>query len=596
MLDFFIEEKVKKEIIGYVYSLIDGYYDGNDPCLFKTRIEGYDRLFITFLIDGSVKACYGAVGEGLQGDIAKAVELCMGDARSGSPLQKDELEKVELVIDFLYNEAEVPRVLSELYKVVEPGIHALGIEKEGRSAFFKASVPISKNFSLAETVTRLCHKAGFSHRELAKKSVHLYRYDTLNFRGDRSGRIKDLYRYNTSPDPEEITDDLIRGRISLSRDWFLNNVDESTGLLQYMYHPSRDSYSKENNHIRQIATIWASTMVGEFLGDHGLDGLIETSLDHYLASAFQKGKGWYLGVNEPVNIANNAFLILSLLKTPDYPDREIWLERLGKGITTLQRDDGSLITSFWRYPGSRPNPFAARLRREAAKIPRAGLGRIAFNIRHPRRVFRRLRGGRNRSIDFYPGEAMLALMMLHRHSGDDEYLDGVRKAYPYYRRYWRGNKNTAFVPWHSQALSLLYEETRDESIPVFVFEMNDWLLDSHQIKDGPYHDKIGGFGHYPGSSTSSFLEGLNGAYRLAKLVGDQERMDRYSEAIRLGVGCILQMQYTDDNSFYLVNPRNAIGGFKQSIVRNDQRIDFTQHALNALIKAYENEIFHHDAR
>jgi rhamnogalacturonyl hydrolase YesR len=194
--------------------------------------------------------------------------------------------------------------------------------------------------------------------------------------------------------------------------------------------------------------------------------------------------------------------------------------------------------------------------------------------------------------DYYPGEAMLALMKLYQSTGGDKYINSVEKAFPYYRSYWRNNKNTAFVPWHSQVYYLLYNETKDSELARFVFEINDWLIDNYQIQDDAYPDKTGGFPKQnPRNSASSYMEGINAAYSLAVAVNDQVHIDKYYNSIRIGARFILQMQFTDNNSFYLENSIRAVGGFKESLTTNDQRNDYTQHAVMALMKIYKNNIF-----
>ena len=187
---------------------------------------------------------------------------------------------------------------------------------------------------------------------------------------------------------------------------------------------------------------------------------------------------------------------------------------------------------------------------------------------------------------------MLALMKLYQQTHEERYLASVQAAFPYYRAYWRGNQNTAFVPWHSQVYLLLYQEAEDPELAEFVFEMSDWLIDTYQITEREYIDILGGLKKgNPRNATSSYMEGINDAYQLAVLVNDKEHQKKYAESIRNGVRFILQMQYNQENIFYLENPERAIGGFRESLVSNDQRNDYTQHALMALMKTYDNELF-----
>jgi hypothetical protein len=191
---------------------------------------------------------------------------------------------------------------------------------------------------------------------------------------------------------------------------------------------------------------------------------------------------------------------------------------------------------------------------------------------------------------------MLALMQLYETTNDQTILKSVEKAFPYYEKYWRENKNTAMISWHTRADYLLYTNTKDEElkqdIKSFVFEINDWLIDNNQVTQSPYKDEIGGFGSGTPSavSTATYTEGLNDAYRLALEANDTKHQKKYATSVNSALRFILQNQYTPENSFYLKKPQRAIGGFRRSLISNKQRIDYQQHSAFALIKALENGV------
>jgi len=348
--------------------------------------------------------------------------------------------------------------------------------------------------------------------------------------------------------PDEIDSKLLFKRIALAKTWFLNNTNNRTERLQYMYYPSSDKYSSSDNYVRKIATLWSITKLTGIFQDSSFDNLIEKTLNYYLDYSVCIEDYSFIMISNEAKLAYNAFLILSLLHVPDYPDNDKWLTLLAKGITSLQNIDGSFNTYFV--------------------------------------------SDRNTGIDYYPGEAMLALMELYDRTGDRTYLNSVYKAFYYYRQYWRNNKNTAFIPWHSQIYFLLYKEIKDPEIKDFVFEMNDWLIDNYQIQSDIYIDKIGGFpkSNPRGYSTSSYLEGIVDAYLLARNIDDNFHLIKYRDAIQLGVRFILLTQYTEDNAFYVGNQKRVLGGFRHSLISNTQRIDYTQHAIMALMKIYNNRI------
>jgi len=550
----------KISLIDYSYHILDDYYMENETNINLTLLDkeeqnmNYNILFITLLTNGTVRGCQsGSTPRNdenrLSLDIQEAIRESIEDDRFGGPLQKEELSDTRIMFTFLYN-------ISWLYNTsftflknnIELGIHAIEIMVNNTPIIFKESVPISNNYDLEYLLERLCNKASLNKECYINDNIDMYRYDTLTFMGDRAENITDLYRYNILINMDDINNDMIYDRLLLAHDWFIHTIKHDDLLLEYLYYPSEDTYSLDNNHIRQLASLWSITELNSFLKNNKTNNLINTTLTYYLEFLNSTETFSYLTINNESKLANNAFLILSLLNTPGYPNQEYLLEQLANGILSLQYDNGSYHTYFFSE--------------------------------------------RNTGIDYYPGEAMLSLMKLYHYNENESYLESVKKGFSYYRDYWRNNKNNAFITWHTQTYKLLYDQTQDAEIASFIFEMNDWVIDTYQMQSSKYPDEIGGFPlYYPTFTTSVFLEGINDAYTVAVAENDSFHMQKYKEAIRLGIRFVLQTQYTEENSFYLENETRAIGGFRTSLTENSIRIDNTQHGVMALMKTYGNNIF-----
>jgi len=543
----------KYELIKYAYSILDLSF-GKETKFFQInpQVENYDKLFITLMCNKKIRACQSGKTDSnnsqrIKLDIKEAVVKCINDKRFGGILSEDELNDTEIVFTFLFNKKQIRGDLNDLEKKIELGVHAIEIENGDKEAYFKESVPITKNYNLERTLERLCEKANLDKNCYTDPGTKIFIYNTITFKGDRKGRIVDLYRYNALINLDEIDNELLFKRITLAKTWFINSVNNKTKRLQYMYYPSLDEYSSTNNHVRQLATLWSITKLKDFLQDSSFDDLIKETLNYYLDYSVKTDKNYsYIMIENKAKLAYSAFLILSLLHISDYPDNNKLLTSLAKGIISLQNVDGSFNTYFVSE--------------------------------------------RNTGIDYYPGEAMLSLMKLYNKTGNKTYLDSVYKAFYYYKEYWRKNKNTAFIPWHTQAYFLLYNEVKDPEIKDFIFEINDWLVNRYQIRNDIYKDKIGGFPqNNPHNSTSSYLEGIADAYLLARNIEDNFHLIKYRKAIQLGVRFIVLTQYTEDNAFYIGNQKRTLGGFRHSLISNIQRIDYTQHAIMALMKIYGNK-------
>ncbi len=534
----------------------------------------YEQVFVSIYVDGRLRGCQSGDEGKLVDDVRSATLLAIKDKRFGGPMTPDEAPRADINLTFLHDrqtlvvpqgvDEEAARARGEaILKAFEPGIHAIEVREGDKRAFFKADVPITKNYTAQKTLRRLCKKArlGKDCHERAGVEVNLYR--ALTFHKPRGGEVFEQVRANPAVDPA-LTEALVRRRLELGLGWFKSNIDPKTGRLRYEYMPSEDAYSDDNNDVRQLASVWSITEIMAHLKapeDAALAAAVDKTLDLYLseahlvrrpASAEASGPAAargdaFITVDGKAKLAYNAFAILALLGRPSYPDGVAIMGELARGILKQQRASGEFATHF--------------------------------------------ESDKNTGVEFYPGEAMLALMRLHRKTGDVALLKAVQRAFPHYRDYWRANKNTPMLSWHSQTYRLLFEATKDPEVAAHTFEMNDWLIDS-QITEGPWPDKIGGFGRgrQPTIASATYLEGLHDAFAVASQAGDEARAARYKAAILRGVGFVLRLQFTEANSFHLKNPALARGGFRHSLVENNLRNDNTQHAALMLIKTLEINI------
>jgi hypothetical protein len=294
--------------------------------------------------------------------------------------------------------------------------------------------------------------------------------------------------------------------------------------------------------------VWAMVELQDFLDSTTLTDPVDQTLDYYNAFRVEDANGSYVLLDGDADLGTNAFLILSLLQIPDYPSQETLIDQYVRGILSMQQENGSFRTYF--------------------------------------------KSNRTTGVNYYPGEAMLALMHFYMHTHNETLLQVVQRGFVYYRDYWRSNQSTAFVPWHTQADTLLFNVTHDLDVAAFIFEMNDWLIDSYQIQISPFKDELGGFPQYfPTFTTSVFLEGISEAYTVALMVNDSDHIEKYSTSLRNGTRFILQTQWTPQNAFFVENKSKTIGGFKTSLTDTSIRIDNTQHAVMALMKVYAHQIF-----
>lgn len=330
-------------------------------------------------------------------------------------------------------------------------------------------------------------------------------------------------------------------------EWFLNN--RRGEFIAYEYLPF-ERVTKDTRHpLREMAALWAIARLGHFLKDERYDDLARIGMKSFERYFKKDPEGDFYIVNvDPgkTKLAYSAFAILALLEMPEYLQRDYYLEKFANGLLAQQKENGELETFF--------------------------------------------DSDQNSGADYYPGEALLALMSLYEEKPDPRYVEAAQKALSFYRKYWRENRNTAFVPWHTQADVKLYRATDDsatrDEAATFVFEMNDWMLDQHH----PTGD-CEGFDFSRGIVTAVYLEGVVRAYELARDTEDNARAACYAAFVREGVDAVLALQFTEENHFGKPNYEPAaLGGFLGTPTDDLMRVDRNQHAAFALMGALQTDL------
>lgn len=199
-------------------------------------------------------------------------------------------------------------------------------------------------------------------------------------------------------------------------------------------------------------------------------------------------------------------------------------------------------------------------------------------------------------VNYYPGEALYGLMRSQQHRPAPWKIEVARKAVKFYLPWWRSHKNMAFVPWQTAAYAEAYLRSQEQPFADAVFEMTEWLCALQYPTLDPRHPYWGGgFMSYadgkavttaPQISSASYAEGLAEACRVARKAGDVTRFPRYREALERALQFVTRLQYTDANTQHFTDwYRPALlGGFFASHQDGNLRVDYTQHAVSALVQ------------
>ncbi len=317
--------------------------------------------------------------------------------------------------------------------------------------------------------------------------------------------------------------------IQLGGEWLLNTQDES--FLHYEYDLKTGEYSIFQHPLRELGALWSIGKLAKYSGDVRYTDLARKGFLYFeqFLKVDEKNDFIYLNIApEAIKLGYSDFLILSLLEI-DYPQKDYYLEKLANGILYLQNADGSFRTLFYSDET-------------------------------------------NSNIDYYPGEALLALVSLYEYSPNEKYLAAAEKAFPYYVNYWRNNKNTAFTPWQTRAYAKLYQINKNPELIKFIFEMNDYMVEreehSSNCDDFKFKDEMAG---------SAWFEGVTTAYEIARVAGDEKRAGCYRNYAKDAADYLIARQIKN-----VFNPKTN-GGFIGA--NQELRVDGNQHAIMGLMDA-----------
>lgn len=318
--------------------------------------------------------------------------------------------------------------------------------------------------------------------------------------------------------------------VRLGGEWFLN--DQNENFLHYEYSVSEKKYSEKMHELREMGALWSIVRLYGYTKDERYLELAQRGL-RYFANNLKKdqsGKTLFYASRSGVSkLGYSAFLILALADI-DYPDREKLLAELAGGILNQQEADGSFRTMF--------------------------------------------DAGGDAGEDYYPGEAMTSLMRLHEITGEERYASAVERALPYYRDYWKGNPNTAFVPWQVRAYRMLYLQKPEPEIRDYVFSLADYMVARELREDGCRN-----FRFVDDSTVAVWMEGMAAAYDVARRSDDRPRQECYGNYVRDAAAYLMEKQVTAGND------QSAVGGILGS--DGKMRVDRNQHFVMGLMDALE---------
>ncbi|NIA20610.1 MAG: hypothetical protein GWP05_01285 [Anaerolineaceae bacterium] len=266
------------------------------------------------------------------------------------------------------------------------------------------------------------------------------------------------------------------------------------GRFAYVYLPGHDTTLKKYNILRHSGAVYAMMELYAVTRDEALLKSAERGLSYLLAQvkASPSNKAEELCVVEKgyTKLGGNALAAIVLARyteaTGDRRHVPVML-KLGRWIVNHQGADGRLGPHKMTWPEGRAVSFTSQ---------------------------------------YYPGEALLALVRIHALDGDARWLDAAQKGARYIITVRDGkltDDQLSHDHWLLYSLNELYRRRRDELYLKHALRLAGVIVRSQTLAS-EFPDWVGGYLKPPRStSTSTRSEGLCAAWRLARDFGERPR-------------------------------------------------------------------------
>ncbi len=468
---------------------------------------------------------------------------------------KNKIDTVELNFAHSFQTKDLKenkRVLSNIYR----GIRGVEFIHNKQATRYGPTKVLATNRTLKNLVDVFAKKKDISINQVYGNTVRarIFEADQVLLQLEGAGRAIRMIRGNQLVPIESVRFETVKSLSNAHIKWFKNNLLEE-GRMTYKYWPSRGAESTSNNMIRQWMATACLGRVARAHDDQELFSRAAQNIRYNLTEYYKEGDDG-LGLiefNGKVKLGAIALAALSMVEHPERQSFARYEHAILRTIDALWHDDGS-FTTFYKSPS----------------------------------VVKK-----HSNANFYPGEALLLWAAIYDESRDPVLLERFMKTFRFYRQWHLGNRNPAFIPWHTQAYYKVWKTTQNEELRDFVFLMNDWLLGVQQWESaerfpdtqGRFYDPKRPFGPPHASSTGVYLEGLIDAHQMAKASGDSGRQEQYRRSIIRGLRSVMQLTFLDDVDLYYVYQKDKVlGGVRETVYDNEIRVDNIQHNLMAILK------------
>ena len=526
-------------------------------CQFEA-ISCLGPTYIALRHQGKRQLSYWSYSLDLEATLNDLATQCHLTAKSGKP------NIVELCFTHSYRRIPAQQ-FERVFANVHVGIRGIELHYKDQIARYSPTDILARNLTFHKILDRFLETTALSKKIFFQQgTVQTFEARQVLITIEPTVTAVSTYRGAPLVALDTLSDKTLHDMTASMGQWLMRQVADN-GRLPYKYFPSRGQEATSNNLIRQFMATLCLIRYARITGRDDHQILASHNLTYNLAQFYKsEDELGFVEYEGKVKLGAVALTALALLEYADL-----------LCVTVDQLPQAAQFTKLCRTV-------------EALWQPDGGFRTFLKPC------------DRNDNQNFYPGEALLFWASLYQRTRDPELLERCKKSFVYYQNWHQQNRNPAFVPWHTQAYTLLYRETKDPTLLDAIFEMNDWLLMMQQWETASYHDLLGRFynpkfpdyGPPHASSTGVYLEGLADAYSLAVETGDIKRATRYQTAIWRGLRSIRQLQFKDKSDLFYISQQSPVyGAVRTTVYNNVIRLDNVQHCLMALMKLVQLPYF-----
>ena len=440
-------------------------------------------------------------------------------------------------------------------KNIELGIDGLYVEG-ARKAFYIPSVPVMKSWSVITTLEQLCRKAGLDRNAWKKTRTMLFKFHSIDFIESSPGgkHLANFYRSNVlinTLNPEETKEAAIH-----AGKWLIN-MQKEDGSFHFMYYPHSDRIrDEEDGYItRHVFVAYSLIDLYNFTKDDRFLKAAEKAAQYlirYIKPMPHKDIYYYVNFKNRKGTSTVALASILYFKLDKEKYRDL-ITGLANFLVYQQKDTGIFRQAYYK---SKRHPNYEKVSDNSSW---AAFYSLAFLLSH----------------DFFDG---------------GKYLNAAEKTAYYYME--RFEKEPQPMPWAVNGLCELYFATEKKEYAMSALEIGKYIISKQYTPEGPtaapYVDYVGGFDffdrRYPFTVwAGKFTEALLDCHRIASDLGEEKKT--FKDPILRAARFCAQMQFRDDNSFFVPNLQKAKGGFREHFNRSRERFDVASHAILTFIGA-----------